>query len=323
MKKKLVSIIIPVFNSESYIAQCIESVIAVTLRKEIIVINDGSTDQSLEIIQQYADQCAEIIVIDQNNQGQAAARNSGIKIAKGSYLAFVDSDDFIDAESFEKLVHQASKGKLDVLYGNGFISKNGLDKSIRRNPSIEIPVTHGPSFMTKMIHHKNYNPLFWLAIYDRSFLINYNIYFDPSLRISEDGVFTLKVLLNANSCAYTNISFYSYQIRSDSLSNKSLQGKDILMANEVLKRSIELLHHHKANITQPITNEALGIYFQLCKSAAKLSKHDPIYPLVLQAIYAPDTISFLKRQTLPLKKRLYLFTIMINFNLFKWLRKFA
>ena len=99
-----VSIIIPVYNVEKYLQKCLESLVNQTLKEiEIICINDGSTDKSEEILKIFAQKDDRIIVVNKENEGQSVARNVGIKLAKGEFLGFVDSDDWVDLDFFEKL----------------------------------------------------------------------------------------------------------------------------------------------------------------------------------------------------------------------------
>ena len=110
------SIIIPVYNVENYLRECLDSVCNQTLTDiEIICINDGSTDNSLKILNEYSSKDSRIKVIDKENGGQATARNIGIKEAQGEYIAFVDSDDFIEATMFEKLYSKAKENRLDLV----------------------------------------------------------------------------------------------------------------------------------------------------------------------------------------------------------------
>ena len=101
------SIIIPAYNTEKYIEQCIDSVINIrNIENEIIVINDGSTDRTKDILKEYTENNDRIKVITQENQGASAARNTGIKASTGDYIYFLDSDDLIDTVSFEKIIRQ-------------------------------------------------------------------------------------------------------------------------------------------------------------------------------------------------------------------------
>jgi|SRR6218665_360734 len=113
----LISIVVPVYNVEKYLSQCIQSVINQTYNNlEIILVNDGSTDSSLSICKEYAQKDSRIIVIDQINQGLSGARNSGIAIAKGKYISFLDSDDWLELDTFEKTVHLAEQKRLDLVF---------------------------------------------------------------------------------------------------------------------------------------------------------------------------------------------------------------
>ena len=105
------SIIIPVYNTEDYIRQCIESVLNIkNIQTEIVVVNDGSTDKSLAILEEYAEKNNNIKIITQENQGASAARNTGIRVCTGDYIYFLDSDDWIDTDSFEKIIEELESG---------------------------------------------------------------------------------------------------------------------------------------------------------------------------------------------------------------------
>ena len=109
-----VSVIVPVFNGELYIQKCVESLLKQTLKEiEIIVVNDGSTDNTLNIVSQYQDSRLKVISI--KNQGQGKARNIGVQEAKGRYLGFVDSDDYIKEDMFEELYECANKKQADLV----------------------------------------------------------------------------------------------------------------------------------------------------------------------------------------------------------------
>lgn len=114
-----VSIIVPAYNVESYISRCLDSLIKQTLKElEIIVIDDGSTDRTLEIIKAYNKLDSRIKVIEQTNQKQGAARNRGLEIAKGEFIGFVDSDDWVDFDYFEKMYNAAVKHNVNIAAAN-------------------------------------------------------------------------------------------------------------------------------------------------------------------------------------------------------------
>ena len=115
-KQPLISIIIPVYNVERYLAQCLDSVINQTYPNlEIICVNDGTTDSSGQILEQYAQKDGRIVVIVQENQGLSGARNTGLKHVHGKYIMFVDSDDWIELETCEDAVIAAEKHNADLV----------------------------------------------------------------------------------------------------------------------------------------------------------------------------------------------------------------
>ena len=115
MKYKI-SVIVPVYNVELYLERCLESIVKQTLTDiQIIIVNDGSTDNSLDIIKKYAQYDDRFIVVSQENRGSSAARNKGLKIASGDFIAFVDGDDYISSEMYMTMYNSAIKNSADVV----------------------------------------------------------------------------------------------------------------------------------------------------------------------------------------------------------------
>ena len=118
MNEIKVSVIIPVYNTENYLKKCLDSVLAQTLKEiEIICVDDGSTDKSLDIVKRYQEIDNRFIILKQNNQFAGAARNNGLKIARGEYIAFLDADDFYVTNALEQLYEKAKRYKLDFIKG--------------------------------------------------------------------------------------------------------------------------------------------------------------------------------------------------------------
>ena len=116
MNEIKVSVIIPVYNTENYLRECLDSVLAQTLREiEVICVDDGSTDNSLNILKEYQNKDTRIVVLTQENRSAGAARNYGLSIAKGKYLSFLDSDDFFDKELLRKAYKNAEKNNADIV----------------------------------------------------------------------------------------------------------------------------------------------------------------------------------------------------------------
>lgn len=132
-----VSIIVPVYNTEQYIAECIQSILQQSLKEiELILVNDCSTDRSLEILKSYEQEDSRVTVIDlPENVGVGDARNKGIDISSGEFVAFVDSDDLVKVDMFEKLYQQAKKDQADlVLCDTGTLSSDGREKTVWHKP---------------------------------------------------------------------------------------------------------------------------------------------------------------------------------------------
>ena len=221
-----VSVIVPVYNTEKYLSKCLDSLTAQTLKNiEVICINDCSTDGSLDILKVYAAKDNRIKIIDsKENKGAAIARNKGINVATGEYIGFVDSDDFVDLDFYEKLYNKAKENNADAAKGNYKSATNGvIDYSL--NDEIK-------NFST------NFAYAYCSAIFNRELLLKNNIKF-PLLSDMEDPVFTFKFALLANKVEIvdTNINIVR---RSDSLTTTDLTSERLNDKLEGLKLIIDL-----------------------------------------------------------------------------------
>lgn len=197
-----VSIVIPIYNVEKYLRQCLDSVINQTLKEiEIICVNDGSTDSSPDIINEYMEKDNRVKVINKKNSGYGHSMNMGFDMAVGEYIGIVESDDYADLDMFEKLYSCAKKYDLDVVKSGYYLY---YSKPIERNISTPIvsyinsqrtfcPVTDFKSKM-EMIEFFNIKPTIWSAIYRTRFIRNDNIRFNETPGASfQDSSFNFKV----------------------------------------------------------------------------------------------------------------------------------
>lgn len=206
MNEVKISVIIPIYNCEDYIKQCLDSIKDQSLNDiEIICIDDASTDNSLEIINNFSKKDKRIKCIRQSkNCGAGPARNRGLELARGEYISFVDSDDFIiDNKAYEKLYEIATTNYADVVsanmkvYNNDKLEKNSFIKDINSNSQIN-PEDYGiPWYFQK-------------NLYKKQFLEEKNIKF-PDYRSGEDPVFLAKVLKDVNIIYGLPIDFYIYR----------------------------------------------------------------------------------------------------------------
>ena len=225
-----VSIILPVYNVEKYLRQCINSLVNQTLQDiEIICINDGSTDSSLGILNEYQAKDSRIVVISQENKGTGTARNVGIDNSRGECLAFVDPDDWVELNTFEELYKKYKENDVDIVqhdhayfneaknkFGKVVFSEHALHK-------LKINITDGSIYNWKDIVNKDFSLLVlatWGRLYSARFIKENNIRFAPN-KCSEDNIFTIKAIMLAQKILYIQKPFYNYRVRTDSCSHKT------------------------------------------------------------------------------------------------------
>lgn len=223
----LVSFVVPVYNVESYVEQCILSILAQDISDyELILINDGSKDQSARICEKYAKENENISYILQDNQGVSVARNQGLSSAKGKWICFVDGDDWVEPQ----LVSNIAKLQDDIYdvmffgYHTDKCSKledkvnNALDATV----FTEVDFTHlqmgilnqGDSRVKKYCHIEG-TP--WAKLYRRDFLMQNQLQFTPGVRKGQDGLFNMKAYGLAKSGLYSKQIIYNYRINQESV----------------------------------------------------------------------------------------------------------
>ncbi|MDO4514826.1 MAG: glycosyltransferase, partial [Lachnospiraceae bacterium] len=192
----LISVIVPIYNVERYVSQAIESLLYQDgCELEIILVDDGSTDKSGEIAQQYADQHDNIVCIHQKNQGLSAARNTGIDHAHGDYIMFLDSDDTFKENSIALLEREMEENRLDLLLFSGKkVFESGKEEVF--GPQIMVPVSKGRNIYQKLRDTDNYYTCVVFMMLRRRFLIEKNIQFTEGV-LHEDHVFAFRVMMTA------------------------------------------------------------------------------------------------------------------------------
>lgn len=220
------SVIMPVFNSEETLRIAIESVISQTFSDwELILVDDGSTDESSIICDKYAVKNDKIIVIHQKNLGVSGARNKGIEKATGNYLAFLDSDDYIDPFTYEKMMIDAQIYDADMImcgYYREFYN-NGILKTTNVVNTCEIRIQSSTDFLQNFneLFQKNYINLIWNKLYKRQVIISSGIRFQINVSIGEDLMFNIDFLKKTMNIYVDKQPFYHYvnNYKSITLSN--------------------------------------------------------------------------------------------------------
>lgn len=243
-----VSIIVPAYNTEKYISRCLSSLISQTLKEiEIIIVDDGSTDDTSLIAEEFSKADARIKIITQTNQKQGAARNNGSKIATGEYIGYIDSDDWIDLEYFEKLYNSAKKYNADIaLATNIRIGKNKYKK--RLNITKEEVFTTLQEKFDACRQYKNECPT--NKIYKLSLLKENNITW-PEGCYCEDKLFTAQAIYYAKKLVTVpGINYYYYQNPTSTVNTRSKKHSKVLIndKNAARKAVIEFLKEKNAPI---------------------------------------------------------------------------
>ena len=243
-----VSIIVPIYNTEKYIEKCLNSLVNQTLRDiEIICVNDGSTDNSMIIVRKFANKDSRIKIIEQQNKKQGAARNAGMRIATGEYIGFVDSDDWVDWDFYEKLYNTAKNHNFDIALGTNVRVKKNCNKK-RLNITDEKEYTSVQDKFDVNVQWKNPCPT--NKIYKRDLFLKHDIQW-PEGVYCEDRIFTLKAVYYANGVVTVpNVNYYYFSNPNSTVNNRRVQHSKKLRTDKsnANREVLEFLKEHNAPI---------------------------------------------------------------------------
>ena len=213
MNAPLLSLVIPVYNVAPYLRACLDSLQAQTQAvSEIIVVDDGSTDDCPRILAEYAGKMSNLRIIRQENGGLSAARNTGMQHASGRYLAFVDSDDFVTPQMYEQLLAMAQADNLDMALCNAvyhFEDRQADQLIYAKTDSTD--VISGKEWLRRQLQNDRVMHMVWMHLYRRDFLVQHGFNFVPRL-IHEDVIWTTEALLKAERVRYDATPRYFYRI---------------------------------------------------------------------------------------------------------------
>ncbi|MFV0507370.1 MAG: glycosyltransferase family 2 protein [Bacteroidales bacterium] len=323
MNTPLISIIIPVYNTEKYLAECLDSALAQTYTNfELLLINDGSKDSSPQICDEYAAKDNRIKVFHQENAGVSAARNKGLDNAKGEYVGFVDADDTVTSEYLERMNGKMQEG-VDLVYF-GYSKINTTNGDVHYIPPTNSNKT-GESLLKEIIsQHKTLTP--WMCLIKKDIIHDNKMKFVEGCRYGEDQEFVFKVLMNCETVASIDQSLYNYRVgHVSAVSTRSLAHFDYVEAMFRTKKYMEDLSSEHNSIVELFNNKKIPasiIYVvNMCllgnspkeivkkiRSSKELSKY-------YKNINTLNTIS-------PLHLTLLRFVPNVYMNIMLWRRKF-
>lgn len=234
---EMISVIIPVYNTAAYLEKCLDSVCGQTYQKlEIICVDDGSTDGSEKIVDDYAGKDSRITVIHKSNGGEGSARNIGLQHSTGEYVAFLDSDDWLEPEMYEKMIGAMRDKSLDMAACGYYWETDKESKPIKN----KFPVsneTFGRKELFQYVYirdrYRGVTSWIWCKLFKREILQKDGkmLRFDENLRFGLDLLYFIQVAANAGRICYLDQAFYHYYQRDDSAAHT----KDLDMAFEIVE----------------------------------------------------------------------------------------
>lgn len=249
MEKGLLSVIIPVYQVEAYIGECIASVVGQTYQKmEILLIDDGSMDRSGEICDEWRKRDDRILVVHQENKGAGAARNVGLKMAKGEYISFVDGDDYLAESMFEHLI-SLLEGEIDIAECE---YQKVLDKTtVIQGGNSNITVFNAKMAMEAHIKHEMFTQLVWNKVYRASIAVT--VLFPEGKKI-DDEFWTYKVIARARKLVHVNEVLYAYRQQEKSVMH-TLKAMDCMGMIEAKAKRYEDLKEKMPNLQTIMLND--------------------------------------------------------------------
>ena len=266
--KPILSVIVPVYNTEKYLEKCLDSLVNQTLQDiEIIAVNDGSTDKSGEICDEYSRKDSRVKVSHIRNSGQSVARNKGLDISQGEYVLFVDSDDYLcDREIIGKFIDILSSRKCDLIYTSYCRFNDGNEEKITEilpinltNRDIENKL--GKDILSDLINKNSFHHAPYLKVCRRDFILNNNLYFREGY-YHEDAEWSFKVFYYAKKIVIYNETWYMRRMRENSTitsrDEKSVCKKlcdRLIIANELIK------FFEERNVSKIIIDDLVRMYW--------------------------------------------------------------
>ncbi|MDK0881995.1 glycosyltransferase family 2 protein [Clostridium perfringens] len=224
--KPLVSVIIPVYNVQQYIEKCLNSVLEQSYNNiEVIIVNDGSTDNSLSIINNIISNKENVKLIVQKNKGLSSARNSGLKFSKGKYIFLLDSDDYIQKDVIDKMVNKAEKDDSDIVIGKYNIIESSNKKNKESTQFLdESIILNNIRALEELFLSNKFHFHAWGKLYKKSLFADIEY---PVGRYYEDIATTYKLIYKSQRISFVNISTCEYIMRKDSICHQEFKDKHL------------------------------------------------------------------------------------------------
>lgn len=240
-REELISIIVPVYNTQEYLPKCIKSLISQTYQNlEIILIDDGSTDDSGEICDEWAKKDDRIQVIHKQNEGVSATKNKGIEIAKGAYIGFVDSDDFIEETMYEVLYDNLIKFDVDISMCNYYIEKKGKKTFHKHDLKDGLLINTQKEFF-ELLRLNYYRGFLCNKLFKAEMIKTLKL--DEKIYVCEDMLLISQIALKCKRFYFDNACYYNYVMRENSATLGKINDKK-LTALDAYRKIIRIVEEY-------------------------------------------------------------------------------
>lgn len=284
-----VSIIIPIYNTEKYLHKCLESVTGQTLNDiEIICVNDGSTDGSLQIMQEFASRDSRVVIVSKENGGLVSARKAGVQVATGEYIGYVDSDDYIEPDMYERMYQTAWEHQVDMVTCGYYLEGNyttehydTVNAGLYERDSMEF--LRENTIYNMEMQETGLRGALWCKLFRRELFADSQMQIPESISIAEDKMCLLHYILHCRSVCVMKEAFYHWCIHQESMSHKANLNY-LVCVNEVYKYLCDLYAHE--NFTDKMRAQAeiyitelliLGINGRMGFQHSNLLRIDPYW----------------------------------------------
>lgn len=263
----MISVVIPMYNAEKYVEKCLNSLLKQTYKDlEIIIVNDGSKDNSQAICERYVSQDKRITLINTENRGAGSARNTGIEVAKGEYISFIDSDDYVCADYYERLLHMLEQTGADIAVGRyqrisehdemQFVNSGEIKECTNME---ELMILYGEDEDKYINAVLVTNKLFKRKLFEE------NVRF-PIRRLIDDEFIIYKLIYKSKKIVYTNDVMYAYVQSDSSVMRTNFKEQRV---NDTIDVYDEVYEFFKVNGTKKLNKEILIRYLSYCVELAQ------------------------------------------------------
>lgn len=297
-----VSFIVPIYNVENYLSECLESILHQTIRgMEVILVNDGTKDNSMAVAEEFRKRSSSIRIIEKENGGISSARNAGLRAARGEYICFVDSDDFYTLDFAETFYRLCKEKNLDIIRGWYGIYDSETGRYLP-HPAPKISyceqVLSGEEFLCKSVSEHANEVVPWLGFFKRDYLQKNNIRFPEGIHYEEDQLFFLQALLCDPRCRVlqSQLEFYAYRKRGGSATKTPTirQAQDVMFVvhaeNRLLQEYAPITKAGRKAAKKYICSsfyQLTSIYGRVCKADKKKIVKMASFPVQMQCIATP------------------------------------